>query len=220
MQWRRGLAFAAVHVAVALPIVASLEAGDAAMLRDHYSQITPPSSKPVALTSGTETSVDTVLDFSICGMIDEFSPRERIIVMANLPAAFLTAWRMPCPPRWSVSGMLLGVTWERLTPARQVKQRGVDAILLLLIAIQWLLIGGFPVRPHEKLRRDPATLITICTAAAGALSFLPQMNLLSELFLVVVPFTWLYWLALLAWKLLRLTRSRIFAARTQPNQTG
>jgi len=140
--------------------------------------------------------------------------------MADLSAAFLTAWRMPCPPRWSISGMLLGANLEHPTPARLAKQQGVDAVLLLLIATQWLLVGGFPPLPHEKLRRDPLTLITICTAAAGASSFLPQVDLLAGLFMIVAEFTWLYWLALLAWKLLRLIRNRISTARTLPNETG
>jgi len=114
--------------------------------------------------------------------------------------------------------MLLGLNLEYPTPARLVKQQGVDAVLLLLIATQWLLVGGLPLLPHEKLRRDPATLITICTAAAGASSFLPHVDLLAGLFMIVAEFTWLYWLALLAWRLLRLTRNRIFTTRTGREQ--
>jgi hypothetical protein len=215
MQWRRGFAFTAVHLVVAFSIVAAIEADDFAMWRDHYSRFLPPAQKPSIAPNSSGNSVsDNILDINICGMIDETSPRERIIGFADLPAAFLTGWRMPCPPHWTVSGMLIGTTWEHPTPTRLAKQRTVDAILLALVAIQWLLIGGFPLRPNEKLIRDPATLITACSAIAAIVSFIPQIDLLASLFCLIAGITWLYWLAILAWKLLRITASRISRART------
>jgi hypothetical protein len=218
MQWRRGLAFAAVHLIVAFSIAAAIEADDYAMGRDHYSQYVPPAQKPpIAPTPSSNSATDNAPDFSICGMTDQTSPRERIIAFANLPAAFFTGWRMPCPPSWTVSGMLIGTSWEHPTPTGLAKQRTVDAILILLVAIQWLLIGGFPLRPYEKLIRDPATLITACTAAAAIVSFVPPIDFLVNLFVLIAAVTWLYWLALLAWKLLRITASRISGTRTASN---
>jgi hypothetical protein len=216
MQWRRGLAFAAAHLVVAFSIVAAIEFEESAMWRDHYRQFASSAQKsPIAPKPSANSVSDSAPDFSICGMIDETSPRERIIAIADLPAAFLTAWRMPCPPRWTVSGMLIGTTaWGHPTAALLAKQRTVDGILLMFVAVQWLLIGGLPLRPHEKLIRDPATLITACSALAALFSFIPQMDFLAGLFALIAAVTWLYWLALLAWKLLRSATKRVSAART------
>jgi hypothetical protein len=58
MQWRRGLAFAAVHLAVAIPIVASLEAGDAAIWRDHsYRTASPGKTQLVAVALIQDTDL-------------------------------------------------------------------------------------------------------------------------------------------------------------------
>ncbi len=215
MQWRRALTFAAIHLAVAFAIVASLEATDAAMVREHVSHIAsrthrPPESSATIL----RVAQDTAPDFSLCGLIDQTSPAERVLTIANPPAVFLTAWRMPCPPRWSAAGMLLGTGWDRLTPATLPRLRAVDGILLILIAAQWLLVGGFPLRPQQNLRRDPAAIITFCTVLSGALSFLPQFDWLSGVPMLVAAVAWLFWLAPLSWKILRFIGSQISRARS------
>jgi hypothetical protein len=220
MQWRRGFAFAAIHLAVALPIMVSLEAGDTAMWSRHSSSTAPALEPQIVPTAAIQESGDAVLDFNICNLGGEPSPRERIIDIADLPAAVLTGWRMPCPPRWTISGMLIGTTWERPTPTVLAKRRTVDRILLVLIAAQWLLIGGFPLRPQEKLRRDPAALITLCTVAACASSFVPEIDFLSGLFMLIAAVTWLFWLSMLFWKLFRSVRNWIAIARTRTRGTA
>jgi hypothetical protein len=218
MQWRRGLAFATVHLVVAFSIAAAIEANDFAMWRDHYSQLPPAQRPPIALTPSSNSASDSAPDFSICGMIDQTSPGERIIAIADFPATFFTAWRVPCPPRWTISGMLIGTAaWGYPTPTRQAKQRVVDGILLLLVTIQWLLIGSFPLRPDEKVTRDPATLITACAATAVIISFVPPIDFLTNLFVLVAGVTWLYWLAQLAWKLLHSATSLLSRERTAPS---
>ena len=150
-------------------------------------------------------------------MTDVYSPHEEMILTANPIAAVITEWRDPCPPRWTVSGMLISTVWTPPTPASFAKQQIVDAIFLLLVSIQWLLIGGFPLRPHLGLRRDPAFFVTAFTVAAAALSLIPQIGSFATIPSLFAFIAWLYWLALLAWKLLRSAIKWVSGMRTAPS---
>jgi hypothetical protein len=136
-------------------------------------------------------------------MTGQYSPREEIILIANLLSTFISEWRDPCPRRRSISGMLISAVWAPPTPASFAKQQIVDAIFLLFVALQWLLTGGFPLRPHLGLRRDPAFFITAFTVAAAALSLIPQISSFTTIPSFFALVAWLWWLSLLAWKLLR-----------------
>ena len=174
------------------------------MWRDQLSHSTQ-SDKSLAPTSDPlENAADGAsFDLDFCHMTDLYSPREEILLIANWPAGLVTDWRNPCPSLWSISGMMISTTWQRPTPASQAKQRYVDWIFLLLISIQWLFIGGFPLRPHKLLRYDPATFITLFTVLAAALSLIPEVDHTATLPSFFALIAWLWWFALLAWKLLR-----------------
>jgi hypothetical protein len=120
---------------------------------------------------------------------------------------------MDCPPRWSISGIVMGTAWQHPNPAKFAKQRIVDGILLALIAIQWLIIGGFPLRPGESLRRDPVALITVCTLCAGAISLIPEIGLLSGLLMMIAAAAWFWWLGLLLRTLFHSARLKLSARR-------
>jgi hypothetical protein len=201
MQWRRGILFAAVHLTVVLPIVVSLEIDDAAMLRRQHERFKLPA-VPVPAASASEPAADTD-SIDMCSLIDQYSPREDIVGIANPFAISVTEWRAFCPPRWSISGMLISNAWAPLTSARFAKERIVDVIFVLLIAVQWLLIGGFPLRPHRELWGDPATQITACTVAAGVLSFVPNVEQFCTLPMFYALAAWFWWLSLVATKLFR-----------------
>lgn len=205
MQWRRGIVFAAVHLAVVLPMVAVIEVNEAAELRLMRAQDAPVAEAPKVATVPASEASDDAPTFDLCGVLDIYSPNENILTLAN-PAAFLiAAWRLPCPPRWSFSGMLVGTVWSKPSFAQFAKERKVDAIFLLLIAVQWLLIGGFPLRPHRGLWGDPATHITACTVLACALSFVPSIESFCTLPMLYAPAVWIWWLWLVVAKLLRST---------------
>jgi hypothetical protein len=206
--------FAAVHFAVALPIIASLEADDAAMWRDHNSHSTRSTDIPPSTATVSERVTEDAVSLDLCHMTDQYSPSEDIVIMANLPAAFITEWRGACPPSWSISGMLIATAWEPLNPALLAKRRTVDLIFLSLIATQWLVVGSLPLRPRRKLSREPATLITLFTALAAVLSLIPQIGSLSRLLAFFAAISWLWWFALLVWKLL--LRARTWAIRRRP----
>ena len=203
MQWCRGIAFAAVHMAVVLTVAVSLESDETAMLgRQHAQNQRAADPTPAAVVPASKDSDDTIT-LDMCSLTDPYSPREEIVGIANPFVSLITEWRAPCPPRWSVAGMLISTAWAPLTPARFAKERIVDAIFILLIAGQWLLIGGFPLRPNRGLWGDPATHITFCTAAAGALSFAPNIESFCTFPMLYAFAAWFWWLGLLIWSVAR-----------------
>jgi len=203
MRWRRGIAFAAVHLAVVLPMVAVIERNEATELRAMHEQYTQVAEAPKDAIFPASKANDDAPTFDLCGLTDTFSPNENILILAN-PAPFLvTAWRNPYPPRWSISGVLVGTVWSKPSFAQFAKERRVDTIFLLLIGVQWLLIGGFPLRPDLGLWRDPATKITACTIVAVALSFIPNIESFCTLPMFYALAAWVWLLALVAAKLFR-----------------
>jgi hypothetical protein len=203
MQWRRGIVFAAIHLAVGLAVVAQIEADEMTGLRSMHAAEPELVESPKAAAVSSGRAVDGAAFFDLCGMLDLFSPSETVLNFAN-PAPFLiTGWRNPCAPAWSVSGMLVGADWPKPSFAQFEKERKVDAIFLLVVALQWLLIGGFPLRPHRGLWRDPATHVTACTVAAGVLSFVPNVESLSTAPMLYALAAWVWWFAFFVAKLFR-----------------
>lgn len=98
--------------------------------------------------------------FSPCGMWYHTSLPQRIIVMGELPAAAVSRWGEPCPPSWSLAGQL-GVGWPNHDSRRKEVEFSIG--LCGLIALQWVLIGGFPLIHPRRWYYEPGALITICT---------------------------------------------------------
>jgi hypothetical protein len=121
----------------------------------------------------------------------------RIIEMTNLPASFVDGWRMECPPRWTLSGMILGAGWQRPSVTSIARQRRCDFGLCVLIAIQWLLIGSFPLTRPGHWFREPGAMITACMVLVAPLAIVPRLDVLSGLPAVVAAFAWLYRFGLL-----------------------
>ena len=203
MQWRRGILFAAVHLAVVLPMVAVMEVNEAAELRlmrdQNPQEADPPTKAPIPASEAS----GEIMTFNLCSVTDVYSPNEKILVIADPAPVLVTQWRYPCPPQWSVAGMLVGTVWSRPSFTQFAKEQKVDAIFLLLIGIQWTLIGSFPLRPHRGLWGDPATHITFCTVVAGALSFVPNIESFSTLPMFYALAAWVWWLSLIVAKLFR-----------------
>lgn len=209
MKWRRGIAFAAVHLTVGLTMVAVIEANEIAELRSMHAQDTPIAEVPKDAAASPSAPSSDAPTFDMCGMLDLFSPSETILDFAN-PVPFLsTGWRNPCAPRWSVSGMLVDTDWPKPSFTQFAKEQKVYAIFLLLISFQWLLIGGFPLRPRHGLWGDPATRITACTVVAGALSFVPHVESFCTLPMLYAFAAWIWWLWLIIAKLFRSTLDHV-----------
>jgi hypothetical protein len=201
MNWRRGLLLAGINLAVAVPLILLLESTDAAWFREreHYVQKIAPVETPPAVSGGTSSAKDDGVSFSPCSMTDIFSLREQIVINANLPAVFLTGWRNPCPANWTLSGMLHPNDWRSFMPSSLAVQRKVDAALLLLIALQWFLLGAFPIMGPRKWR-EPGMFITLCSALSVLLFFITPVQWFARLPALLASVTWFCWFALVIWR--------------------
>ena len=194
MNWRRGLLLAGIHLAVAVPLILSLEARDAKLLRNRHVSISPP-----AQTSPPAVKDGETVTFSSRGMWVHYPPQNYIVQIANIPAFILTGWRMECPAPWSLSGRL-EADWQHRTVE---SQRQVDIGLVILIAMQWFLVGGFPLRKPLRWWQEPGAFITLVTVASGLLVLIPNIDSLAYTPMLLAWVVWLWWFGLLIWKTLR-----------------
>jgi hypothetical protein len=188
-QWRRGLMLAGIHLVICVPLIVWEETNRWDWVRSHEN-LPPlelahpvPPRPPDAVTPADEGET---VSFSPCGLWRHIPWQERIIVFGELPAAAISQWGEPCPPIWSLAG-LVGVGWPTGDSRRKEVEFSIG--LCSLIALQWILVGGFPLIHARKWYWEPGALITICTCTV----FLS----------LLAPFLWLAWLMLLAWRLLQ-----------------
>jgi hypothetical protein len=192
VQWRRGLVLAGIHLAVCAPLIVWEEAHTWDWVRSQEklppNELAPPPPAPAPPRSGVVTQADEgeTVGFSPCGMWYYASLPQRIIGLGELPAAIVSSWREPCPSEWSLAGQV-GTSW----PNRDSRRKEVESSIGLcgLIALQWILVGGFLLIHPRRWFEEPGALITICTCT-GILA-------------LFAPFLWLFWLLLLLWRLLQ-----------------
>ena len=199
-QWRRGFVLAAIHLVICLPLIVLEEANRWDWVRSQENlpplelarPVPPP--RPDAVKPADEGKT---VSFSPCGLWRHTPWLERVIVFGELPAATLSQFGEPCPPSWSLAGQL-GMGWGNHDSRR--KEVEFSSVLCGLIALQWVLIGGFPLIHPRQWYWEPGALITLCICTV----FLA----------LLAPFLWLAWLMLLAWRLLQgCYRGVVFAWR-------
>jgi hypothetical protein len=198
MQWRRGLLLAGIHLAVAVLLIVALEARGEEILRDHlvnYDWQVDAPSQP------SKQDGETVI-FNPCSVgWAHYPPQTTIVGLANFPAYVLTEWRLECPSSWSLSGQLT-VKGRHATLG---EQRQIDLGLIFLIAVQWFLIGAFPLTKFRHSWAEPGIIITIGAVASGLLALIPnpQYDSLPAAPMLLAWFAWLCWFGLLLWKTAR-----------------
>jgi hypothetical protein len=188
-QWRRGLVLAGIHLVICVPLIVWEEANRWDWVRSQENlpplELARPLPPPSPDADKPADEGETV-SFSPCGLWRHIPWQERIVVFGELPAAAFSHWGEPCPPSWSLAGQLgIGL------PNHDSRYKEVELSigLCVLTALQWVLIGGFPLIHPRRSYWEPGALITICTCT---------------LFLALLaPFLWLAWLMLLAWRLLQ-----------------
>jgi hypothetical protein len=199
-QWRRGLVLAGVHLAICVPLIVWEEASRWDWVRSQENlpplELARPVPPPPPDAVKPVDEVEAVW-FSPCGMWQHIPWQGRVIVFGELPAAAFSQWGEPCPPIWSLAG-LVGVGW----PNRDSRRKEIEFSIGMcsLIALQWILVGGFPLIRPRRWFWEPGALITICTCTGILASF--------------APLIWLLWLVLLVWRLLQGGyRGVVFASR-------
>ena len=155
MNWRRGLLLAGINVAVAVPMILMMEARDQkdaipqekimakSAMKDAPSPPEPPTPEPSQ--ASPEQDEETV-SFDPCMVEGIHYPVQVVVVQeVDMPSVALAGWEDVCPSHWSLAGRLRGkMTWPP-TPLWMETQRKIDAGLFLFIAMQWFLMGGFPL---------------------------------------------------------------------------
>jgi hypothetical protein len=206
MNWRRGLLLAGIHLGVAGSLLAWQESEYWHYLK---SDQVGPSPARLELAAFQE---EQAINFNPCaddGVWDsEMSPQGRISEVANLPVALLTGWHEPCRS----PGFL-----DSMVRMRFHRTRGSEILILVilcaLVAVEWLLVGGFPlIRPRRRWR-EPGAFITLCTLLGTALAAIPYLAHLSLIPAMVTACVWFWWFGLLIWTTFRAGR-RLVARRS------
>ena len=213
MTWRRGLLLAGINVAVAIPLIVSLESKDAGSLRIREKEtaqaeleVTTRPSGPATLgpTGPTESSAEQSVSFNSCSMWVHYPVQAVVEQAATYPSLVFTGWRMACPPKWSfASKMHADVEWVPTLAseaALNVALRRVDRIFLVVLLVQWLLVGSFPLVHPRKWWAEPGALITLCNVVAAGLALFSATEGLAQLPALVAMITWILWFGLLLWK--------------------
>ena len=212
MNWQRGLLLAGINLAVAAPMILMMEASyqkyaltqDEIMAKTARDFIPKPTEPPTPEPDQAkpEQAGETVT-FSPCEMLAHYPPQVVAVQAADMPSVALVGWEYVCPAQWSLAGRLRGKMTGPRTPLWMETQRKIDAGLCLFIAVQWLLMGGFPLVRTRKWWADPGTFITACAAAAGAIALIPVVDDLARLPALIAGLAWLWWFGLLVWKALQ-----------------
>ena len=215
MNWRRGLLLAGINLAVAVPMILIMEARDQksaltqeeimakASVMDAPKPPDPPTPELYETSSEQTTSPEQAVGFDPCEMWGHYPVQVVVVQAVGMPSVVLAGWEDPCPSHWSLAGRLRGKrTWPP-TPLWMETQRKIDTGLCLIIAMQWFLMGGFPLVRSQKWWADPGSFITGCAVVAGAVALIPGVDEIARLPASIAMLAFLWWFGLLVWRTLQ-----------------
>lgn len=186
MRWRRGLILAIIHLALAAPLVIHHEMqGWKYLLKNPLS----PSEVAAGKTAGWDACVN----------VDYWpTPNNKLVKVANFPAAMFTAWNIPCPAYNTLAAAAARTFGEQTRKAEVL----LVSAFFLLIALQWFVLGSFPVVHPRRAWLEPGFFITCCAVIGHAVALVaPETFSLAPLLLIFIA--WLVWIVLIFVKLLR-----------------
>jgi len=201
MNWRRGILLAGIHLAVAVPLIVMLEVRDEGYMREARADYAPPkqSNEPPQNGTSSEGEGQTVT-INPCNLWDHNPPEPEIAQFVNLPAMAISGWQQVCPPRWTLAGKLnVGYSWWP-SPSTISSRREVCWGFGLLIAVQWILVGAFPLVRPKRWWREPGAFITCCAVIGFGLVLIRPIADFARIPAVLAAFAWLWWFGLLVWK--------------------
>lgn len=207
MNWRRGLLLAGINLSVAVPMICILASEDAQARRDRQGKsaieettwIDSAGDFSAAPTKIVQVPDEQTVSFNPCRMWTHYPPQTYVVQLGNLPAFVMTQWREACPPKWSIARMLGVNDSGLLSDANFKAMRRVDVSLCILIAVQWLLIGSFPLTQSRQWRSEPGAFITACTAIGSSIALMPGVDVFGRLPALIAFLGWVWWFGLLLW---------------------
>jgi hypothetical protein len=232
MNWRRGLVLAGIHLAVAVPLMLSLEARDSESLRrrqeanaeasrEAAARPQAPTPAPTEADSTENDSAQTVrFDPDPCSMTAHYPAQVTVEASAGYPAVIVTGWRMYCSPSWSLSrrwaSERLWIPTSADEAAANTARRRVDKWFVVVLVVQWLLIGGFPLTQAKDWWAEPGAVITVCTVIGGAIALIPAIDGAALLPALIALLAWFWWFGLLVWGVLRAGWRLVVRRRLHP----
>lgn len=199
MSWRRGILLAAISLAAAIPTMVLLEMRDAQYVKEIEGEGRSTLTRPERLGFLRVDQEETIALYPCTMWVDDAFPAQMSVVESgNLPAFTVAGWRQDCPPTWTISGMIRGTGF--MNRARLVAQRRVDLVLCGLIAVQWVMVGGFPLTKKRRVWQGPGSLITVCTVIGSLLALVHSIDGLARLPALVAGCAWFWWVGLVVWK--------------------
>ncbi|KAA6463337.1 hypothetical protein DYQ86_08495 [Acidobacteria bacterium AB60] len=210
MNWARGLKFAGIHVVIAIPLIASKEIPRWETEKTH-SEVGHDS----LVLAGFQEEPSTVEFSPACEEWRSYSSAEKLLAVSETPALIVSGWNNECPPSWTIAGMV-GIDMKH----RSLTQRSESGFgLCSLIALQWVLLAGFPLVKPRRRWLEPGVANTFLTLIAIPLLLLVDATEWSSfgdvrsvavavgfpalLVLLLIFSTWLAWLGLIAERLVR-----------------
>jgi len=206
MKWRRGLIFAAIHLAIAVPLIVSELTPGYLTEKTQSLNHNPSRELRLAAYQEGEQTVDFV---PFCEEWRSISWQEKILDSSEFPAMILSGWNSDCPAGRTAAG-LIGIDIRHHSRAQEI---GSSAVFCLLIGIQWFVFGGLPLIQPRRWWLEPgacntaSTLLVVALVAIGKLveamgypELLVVIGLPAFIILLLILFTWAVWLALLLWK--------------------
>jgi hypothetical protein len=193
MNWRRGLLLAGIHLTVAGTLLVWVESGYWRYIRSE-----PIRNRPAEIETTGPDGEETI-SFNPCdegGGWYGTPPQAMISGLANLPVMLLTGWHTPCSFTISPLDSVIEKRFHRTRTAEIV----ILTILCALVAVQWFLVGGFPLIQPRRWWWEPGAFITLCTLAAFAIVLIHGIAPVAKLPTYFAGLAWLWWFGLLVWK--------------------
>jgi hypothetical protein len=212
MNWRRGILLAGINLAVAVPLIVLHEVQDEADIREHYVSPAPQPSKSASGAASFDDEEATVA-FDPCKIIFDYSTRHQVEQSLEPFAVALSGWQQECPPRWSLAGRLrINYEWLQ-APSTIPARREVGLGFGLLIAVQWILVGGLPLIRPKRWWAEPGAFITCFTVIAFGLVLIRPIEELARFPVLLAALAWLWWFGLLFWTVARISWRRMTRRR-------
>jgi len=190
MNWRRGFLLAGIHLAVAGTLIVWQESRNWSDLR---CQTSSPRTATLRLAAWQEEA--PAIEFDPCKMWESVPPQREIVGLGELPAAVVSGWLDECPASWTLAGRLRAGS-GRKTGHTELR---VLAGLCGLIALQWSLVGGFPLIHPRRWWWEPGAFITLWTLVAFVIVLIPGIRDFASWIMLFALIGWLYWFVLLIW---------------------
>jgi hypothetical protein len=215
MNWRRGLLLAGINLAVAVPLILTLEAEEATALQQRESAeteaereaVSRPQQPAVSPKRDEARTAEESVPINSCAMLVHYPIQTTVEQAATYTSLVFNVWRTECPAKWSIAAKLhadaIWVPTVAAHTALNASLRRADRIFFVILPVQWFLIGMFPLVHPRYWWAEPGMFITLCIAIAGVFALIPVITGFAQLPAFIAMLAWLLWFFLLLFKAVR-----------------